>query len=635
MKAVNRKANLECLDVKALVDPLQKGFPVVYCNQSPDYLFGEAKTHVVGQSIIELLQAQVDSATVDNLCAALIKAEEATFIVKYSEGKKTALSSQITVSPLFNGGGELIHLLVSIVSRPVQPVSEQQLAEAHLFMESAPDATFIFDANGKMILTNREAETLFGYTRDELTSKTIEELMPEGYRKQHVAHRERFSRAPAVRGMGAGASIVALTKDGQELPVEIRLGPIFSQGKEYVSASVRNVEDRVRAAQELEDARDVAERATTEKSRFLNAASHDLRQPLQAITLYLSVLGRTQDSKQREDISAKIQLSLDNINSMLGALLDVSKFESGAVVPDKTNVVVADILDEIMAGCTQQADEKGLSLVAEDTSAIVYSDSALLKRVIENFVTNAIRYTDEGSITIDCSERGNDLDISVNDTGIGIDAEHLEQIFEAYYQLGNPMRNRTRGLGLGLSIVRNIARLLGNSIQVESEIGTGSTFSIRVPLVSHLASKSEDPDVQQSIPLSDEKPLVLLIDDDNDVRDSMFMLLDSLGLEVSTGLDGEKGIAILRAGARPSVIILDYWLPGMNGLEFLAQARSLLQHDVPAVIMTGDTTTTGLSDIEMSNCQIMHKPVDTQRMISLIKTAVNTKTARAWIKAGR
>ena len=608
-----------------ILDPHKEGFPITYCNLEFERLSGYTRDEIIGHPLEQSHLSQSGGMELEKLRSALNQGQETTVVINAVTKQGAGYRSRLTVSPVNDSSGRLSLILGIQIALPKDSETQRALNQAQLFLESAPDATFIVDASGNLILTNREAEFLFGYTSQELVSMPIEALMPARYRNQHLAHRKHFTVNPTVREMGAGMSIIALTKSGAEIPVDIRLSPIQSEGKQYFSASVRDISTRVNAEQALEDARDIAERATAEKSRFLAAASHDLRQPLQAISLYLSVLGRTEDCAKRQEISTKMQLSLDNINNMLGALLDVSKLDSGAIQPEKSNVRVQTILDKIVAGSAQQANEKGLLFNCTTTPIVVFTDPALLERVIENFVTNAIRYTETGSVSINCNLVGQQLSIEVQDTGIGIDHDQLDQVFEEYYQLDNPMRNRHKGLGLGLSIVKHIAKLLGHTVDVQSEVGKGSTFSISVPVVQSDAAKerTSDCDLDESL-LSDIKPLVLLVDDDPDVLDSTTMLLNMVGIEVVSGADGNEALKHLDTGLQPAMIISDFRLPGMNGVEFLQAARTRLHTQVPAIIMTGDTGMQEIEDKKIELCHVVYKPVDTNHILELIRETIKT-----------
>jgi signal transduction histidine kinase len=240
-----------------------------------------------------------------------------------------------------------------------------------------------------------------------------------------------------------------------------------------------------RSKSELRQAVAEARHAEAAKNRFLAAASHDLRQPLQALRLYLDTLERRLDERLDRRILSGALAALGAAEDLMGNYLDVSVLESGIVKPSPADVAIAPLLDDVLQEWRGPAADKGLSLRLVGCGAMVRSDPALLRRVIRNLVSNAVRYTDEGGVLVGCRRRGDSLRIEVWDTGIGIPADQLQVVFEDFYQIGNPERDRANGLGLGLSVVDRAAHLLGHQITVTSRPGTGSMFAVTVPLVKH------------------------------------------------------------------------------------------------------------------------------------------------------
>lgn len=250
-----------------------------------------------------------------------------------------------------------------------------------------------------------------------------------------------------------------------------------------------NVTDRKRAEAvlreslvELEAAKAKAERANAAKSRFLAAASHDLRQPLQAATVYRAVLNEQAETPEQRETCAKLQVSLQAMAGILNTLLDLSRLEAGSLTPKRSSFALDSILERIAVNARPLAEQKGLSFDFPKTGLEVNSDPDLLERILENFVTNAIRFTAKGRVSLGAMQEGNIVRISVMDSGIGIPEDAREHIFEEYVQLDNPARNSSKGLGLGLSIVKRLAELLDHPVSVSSTRGEGSTFAVAVPL---------------------------------------------------------------------------------------------------------------------------------------------------------
>lgn len=485
-------------------------------------------------------------------------------------------------------------------------------------LDAAPDAMVVVDQAGTIVLVNRQTESLFGYSRDELLGQQVEKLMPDQYRDRHMTHRQHFFRAPHVRPMGRGLELCGQHKDGTQFPIEISLSAVQSAQGSFVASAIRDVTARKEAELALKNARDVAESATAMKSRFLAAASHDLRQPLHSLGLYLSVMTRQLAEPNLLQVSDKMRNSLDTMGELLDALLDISKLDSGSVVPVKRDVAINELLDRIVTDNIQQAHEKGLQVDCPETDCVVHSDPVLLERVLENYVTNAIRYTEQGRVSIDCDCSHGMARISVSDTGIGIPKDDLDKVFEEYYQLDNQARDRRKGLGLGLSIVKHIARLLDHPIGVVSAPGEGSTFTIDLPLGEPIAVQAPPPkhDVGRA-----REPAVLFVDDDLAILDATMMLLKSYGVEVHSALCGDDALACIKAGFRPDIVVSDYRLPGYNGVEMVRRVRQATVEDLPAIIMTGDTSGEEIRAANLSHCTVLHKPANIDQLIALIQNA--------------
>ena len=312
------------------------------------------------------------------------------------------------------------------------------------------------------------------------------------------------------------------------------------------------------------------------------------------------------------------------MGEILDALLDISRLENGSVTPQKRDFPIRELLDKVVADNIQQAKEKGLALICESCECVVRSDPALLTRVIENLVTNAVRYTQQGSVTIDCQRGDSAARIAVSDTGIGMPEEMLEKIFDEYFQLDNSVRDRQKGLGLGLSIVKHIAGILNHPLDVSSEEGRGSTFTIDVPLgetdkMCLNSAQSVNAESQRGHVLT---AIVLLIDDDPVVVDAVSMLLGSTGVKVHSALNGDNALDIVASGVRPDIIVSDYRLPGYNGVEVVRRVREATASDLPVILMTGDTSTSEIESAGLEKCTVLRKPVDTDRLITLIEQAI-------------
>ena len=260
---------------------------------------------------------------------------------------------------------------------------------------------------------------------------------------------------------------------------------------EQVNEALRDeIKRRAGEEQKLRQARQDAERANLAKSKFLAVASHDLRQPVQAMFYFSQALSyRLSDEKSR-NVLADLDRSLESLKSLLDSLLDMSKLEAGVVVPRAQNFLISELLLRAAAEFEPMAEHKGLRLTVMPSSARVNSDPALLARVLQNLVANAVRYTSEGRILVGCRHRGSRLSIEVRDTGVGIPPERLNEIFEEFTQVTSSHRHEGQGLGLGLAIVRRLCDLLGHRIAVRSKVGKGSIFCVEVPMAEARACRA-------------------------------------------------------------------------------------------------------------------------------------------------
>lgn len=369
--------------------------------------------------------------------------------------------------------------------------------------------------------------------------------------------------------------------------------------------------------------RDAAEQANQAKSRFLAAASHDLRQPLHAMTLLASALdGRVRAPDERR-IVTRLQDSLAAMGKLFDALLDISRLEAGIVEPRIQDVRLSRLLDRLQADHARQAQEKDLEWRCPPTDLVVRSDPVLLETLLRNLVVNAIRYTPKGHVAVACREEDWLARIEVEDTGVGIPAEKQGEIFREFHQLDNPERDGAKGLGLGLAIVDRLARLLDHRVEVRSTPGRGSRFAVVLPLGSPSRGAEErgapaealHPDVDLA------GMVVLVIDDQRAVLESMEALLGRWGCEtILAASEGEAIVALRRAPRPPELIVADYRLRNeRTGSQAAERIRRELGRPVPALIVTGDTAPERLREAKASGHALMSKPVAPERLREFLR----------------
>jgi len=403
-----------------------------------------------------------------------------------------------------------------------------------------------------------------------------------------------------------------LHKDGSERWGAVSWQTISSESGEAIGyrTSVRDITLRKHTEQALRRAQQAAEKASADKSRFLASASHDLRQPIQAANMFAAALARTGSEAEREHILSSLIESLSATNELLDALLDVSRLDAGVAEPAIETVHLADLFEHVEVEFEAEAGLKNLGLTVVPTSHSVTTDPVMLLRIVRNLVSNAMRYTDRGRVLIGARRRGGAVRIEVWDTGIGIAEADLGAIFEDFRQLGNPERDRRKGLGLGLAIVKRKADLLGLDIGVCSRPGRGSMFSISVPVAeSRESGRLRRQTAHDDIDLRGRR--VLYIDDDELQLSAMKTVLGQWGVEVACATSGEQAAkAVLGDGAKPDLIVADFRLrDGEDGTRAIGQVTRAIGAAVPAMILTGDTEPARISEAMASGYALLHKPV--------------------------
>jgi len=414
-------------------------------------------------------------------------------------------------------------------------------------------------------------------------------------------------RAGAARiGSGDLTQRISITT-GDELEA---LAEQFNRMAEQLQDSYAYLESKV------EERTHQLELANLAKSRFLAAASHDLRQPLHALGLFVAQLRSHMKSAEGSRLVDRIDDAVTAMNELFNALLDISKLDAGVLPVNLIEFPIAQVLRRIESTFAEAAREKGLSFQLVSSSAWVRSDPILLERIVLNLVSNAVRYTASGSVVVGCRRRGDTVHIEVWDSGPGIAEAQRRNIFGEFYRLAGD--NTHGGLGLGLAIVDRLCKLLDHPIQLDSTVGKGSRFSVTVPMAAAQAQVAEPQPVQVAIDATRGK-LVVAIDDDALVLDSMGGLLRSWGCRVVAAATPDEALAGLGPGERPDLIICDYRLPnGQSGIAAIADLRKAFGAPVPAFLMSGDTAPERLREARQSGHQLLHKPLRAMALRTMI-----------------
>ncbi len=499
-------------------------------------------------------------------------------------------------------------------------------------LDAAPDAMLIIDHAGIIQYANQQVSSLFGYAHAEVVGQSVERLMPDRFRTQHIAHRQHYSGVR--RPMGQGLELIGRRADGTEFPVEISLGPVESPGQSLVAAAIRDVTDRKRAEAELKvarhtadraletatEARESADRANQSKSRFLATASHDLRQPLQTLALLNGTLRRIVSNRDAAEVLAQQEQAIGAMSRLLNALLDISKLESGAIKLEPCDFKVAALLEELHREFAGIAASKGLKLQVAAAEQYVYSDRSLVERILKNLVSNAIKYTRQGQVSLRCVSEAASVRVEILDTGIGIPSDQIAYIYDEFYQVGVPANSSREGYGLGLSIVKRLVRLLNLRLDVTSEVGKGSVFSLSLqPGTSGPAAAPADTSRDVPRELRTDRPRVLLVEDDRSVRDATRMLLKVEGYDVTAVASLAEALRNVNEQGTPDLLITDYHLQGgESGTQVIAQVRENSGVLVKAVLITGDTSTAVKELPPDSKLRVISKPVNAEELLNLM-----------------
>jgi signal transduction histidine kinase/CheY-like chemotaxis protein len=421
-----------------------------------------------------------------------------------------------------------------------------------------------------------------------------------------------------VRALAAGAARIGAgaldhrieVKSGDELEA---LGDQLNDMAGKLQSSYATLERKV------EERTEQLQAANLSKSRFLAAASHDLRQPLHALNLFAAQLRSEKDPAERDRLALRIDTAVANMNELFNALLDISKLDAGALTASISEFPVSRVLSRIAATFTQTARDKGLSLRTVASSAWIRSDPILLEQILINLVSNAVRYTSAGGIVVGCRRVGAVLRIDVCDTGFGIAADQQRSIFSEFYQVPAAGRSSKVGLGLGLAIVERLCAVLNHPISLSSTLGKGSRFSVTVPRVAaHARSATAATSFPATVPDRLRGKLIVVIDDDALALEGTGGLLRSWGCRVVAAQSDGEALTKLD-GTPPDLIISDFHLQdGRTGIDAIGEIREAFGEPVPAFLVSGDISQQRLRETHASAHHLLHKPVNPMALRAII-----------------
>ncbi len=487
-------------------------------------------------------------------------------------------------------------------------------------LDSAPDAMLLIDADGRIVFANDQLSALFGYGRDEIIGESVDSLLPHRFRDRHVGHRQQYRKSGQLRPMGIGLDLFALRKDGSEFPVEISLSPISDGAASLVAAAIRDVTARQQIEAEIKAARDAADHANQAKSRFLATASHDLRQPLQVLALLNGSLNRMVSDPEVTDVLARQAQAVEAMSRLLNTLLDISKLESGAIRPEIADVTVASLFEELRGEFAGLASSKGLALTIEPCADAVRTDPSLIGQVLRNLVSNAIKYTNRGWVALRCLHEKTLVRIEILDTGVGIRSDQLPYIYDEFFQVGVSTNTSRDGYGLGLSIVQRVVQLLDVKLEVESEVGRGSKFTLELPASGRTVVAAKPVSAKNERVSLDSRPHVLLVEDDAAVRNATEMLLKVGGYKVTAVASRKEALGVAAEQGDIDVVVTDFHLEGgETGTQVISSLRDVLGGRFKAVLMTGDTSS-AIKDLNRDVLlRVASKPINADAFLAMLE----------------
>ncbi|MGQ9365000.1 PAS domain-containing hybrid sensor histidine kinase/response regulator [Azospirillum sp. ST 5-10] len=550
----------------------------------------------------------------------------------------STFAAEVSVSPLVEHT-RLTGAVLSFRDVTARLAAEEALRvseERHrTLVQSLHEGVVLHDATGRRLVTNAMAERLLAGPAAALLDPRAETLDEEkgsgrrfidtdGSRLQGLppaarALREGRPVIEQVVGIATGDGVGAAAGDGATW-LRISSHPVDGNGGRF-EAVVTSVSD-ITAIKAMERDLNVALDA---KERFMASASHDLRQPVQALTLFSDLLLKERLPAKARRFAEQLRDSVGALGSMLDCLLDISRLEAGLVTPVIARVDLHGLMSRLQAEFEPLAASSGLRLRCVPTRAALDSDGALLERVLRNLLSNALRYTRSGRVLFGTRRHRGRLRLEVWDTGIGIAENQIDRIFQDFYQVGNLARDRREGLGMGLSIAKRLIAMLGGTMDVRSTLGKGSCFAVSLPLAAAPATppaaRPADGDGRAE---GGEDALVLLVEDDAVIRMALAMMLEGWGYRVVEAGSVREALGHLNDhGLKPDLLLADYRLPdGETGLMLMDTVRRRLGGDTPGILLTGDTSSDRLREASAAQCALLHKPIQPGALEATVRASL-------------
>ena len=518
---------------------------------------------------------------------------------------------------------------------------DKNTAKLEKTLQLMPDGVVIVDANAVITYTNSQITQLFGYEQEELIGKDIESLVHSKDRNKHIGYRNNYINNPKIRPMGSQLEVFGLRKDGSSVPVDISLSPIRIEEDFFIVSTIKDINERKNIQLELNKTKEAAEAANRAKSVFLANMSHEIRTPLNAILGYAQILLRDRGLNQKQNEEIKIiKASGEHLLGLISDILDVSKIEAGKMELNPIEFNLTDFINGIADIFKIRANEKGLSFHYEVMTKLphyVNSDEKKLRQILFNLLSNALKFTEKGKITLKSGQKENKIVFQVEDNGIGIELDKQKEIFKPFTQVSTQSL-RAEGTGLGLSISQKLAHILGSEIKVKSVPGEGSNFYFEVDLPA-IERLNISPELDEKVivgykplktysdsntSIKDERKKILIADDKCENRSVLLNLLLPLDFIVFEAIDGFDCLAKCLE-YKPDMIFLDLRMPNMDGYETTRKIRltESIKDTLIIAISASAFETDSDSSIEVGCNEFIAKPFRQEKIFQSLKRNLN------------
>jgi signal transduction histidine kinase len=503
--------------------------------------------------------------------------------------------------------------------------AELKTRDLNLFNEAildkSPSGIAVFETGGACVMANHAFVKTLGGTRGQVLQQDFRH--DAAWQRNGMLH---FADLALDSGLTLRRDIEGKTSFDQKMSVECIFAPIQISERPHLLLIMNDISGRIADRRALTESMQKLEEKELAKTRFLAAAGHDLRQPMAAANLFIDALKLSGPTPRQSEIIGRLDVSMSTFNGLLDALLDVSKLDAGMIKPEYTAINVAELLNGLEQNFAPIATEKQLAFrlyFPMKKMLVVRSDIGLIKSVLMNLVSNALKFTSKGGILVSARAHKDRVLFQVWDSGMGIPREHIERIFDEFYQVDNPQRDRSSGLGLGLSIVKRALTLVGAKISCRSQAGRGSVFEFSLPL-HHAAPATPAPARdEETRSESAAEPLLgkrfVVVEDDALVAQAMILWLEGMGGEVKCFHSAEEALRHTNI-EYADFFIADYMLGGkLSGIQFLQKLREKTGTPVKAVLVTGDTSPGFVRQTEKCDWPILHKPINTSKLLAHLR----------------